>query len=115
MRYRFRVSLLVLAVVAGLALVACDNGKIELVGQRTTEETPLLGDYVINVHCSFRNTGKTKDVSVVAEVIGAGGQWKKFASGAIAKDENREFKIAFPEPELTLFGDNSYTYRCGLE
>ena len=93
----------------------CQQGEIELVGQSTTEDTPLFGDYVIHVNCTFRNTGKAQDLSVFAELDGAGGRWKKFASGAIGNNETREFRVSFPEAEFNLLGDNRYTYRCGLE
>jgi hypothetical protein len=108
----------ILGITAALTMtVACQfGGKIELVGQSSNEETPLFGDYAVNVICTYRNTGSAKDVSVYATLDArSGGHWKKFASGAIGKDETRQFTLRFPEIDYQLLGDNAYTYACGLE
>ena len=78
----------------------------------STEFTDSLGNYSLEVRCTFLNIGDTGQVTVTAKVDGLGGLWVESETSKMASNEERPFTFTFLEVVRQQFGSGGYDISC---
>ena len=98
-------------IVLSAAITACSS--IEIIGETAREGAQLSG-YTIWVDCTVRNSGASREVTVVGELRN-GGFWKKRETVFLEKDSEQKITLPFPEASLPDAGLEGYVYKCETE